>query len=48
MLTVRQRHIWQFILRNWVKKMCYVLAWVGSLICHLEHGEDGLGPEATV
>ena len=41
MLTVRQCHVWQIILRNQVKKRCHVLARFGSLICHLEHGEDG-------
>ena len=31
-----------------LRKGVMFLAQVGNLICHLEHGEDGLGSEATV
>ena len=46
--TVRHCYVYQFIVRDWVKGWCSVIARFGSLICRLEHGEAGLAPGATV
>ena len=46
--TVRHCYVQQFIVRDWVKERCSVIVQFGSLMCHLERGEDGLGPKAIV
>ena len=43
-ISMFSKLFWEIGLRGW----CSVIARFGSLICHLEHGEDGLAPEATV